>query len=94
MLLNAIRKPFQQLLINSGFELDDISSKLLESEDKYLIYDFLDYEFVNAIDKGIIEPKLTLKMAIENSVSVASLVLTTSCAIVDDPDKNQSVPLI
>ena len=46
-------------------------------------------EWVNMIDSGIIDPAKVTISALNNAVSIAGSLLTTECAIVDDPDEKK-----
>jgi chaperonin GroEL len=50
-------------------------------------YDALRGEFGNMVDKGIIDPAKVTRSALENAVSIASMVLTTNCLVTDIPEK-------
>jgi chaperonin GroEL len=39
------------------------------------------------IDKGIVDPAMVTRAAMENAVSIASMVLTTNCLITDTPEE-------
>jgi chaperonin GroEL len=50
-------------------------------------YDALRGEFGDMISKGIIDPAKVTRSALENAVSIASMVLTTNCLVTDIPEK-------
>ena len=53
-------------------------------------YDLKTEEFVDMIDKGIIDPTKVTRTALENAVSVAGTMLITECTIVDKPSDKET----
>jgi chaperonin GroEL len=41
------------------------------------------------MDKGIVDPAKVVRVTLQNGASIAGLMLTTECLIVDDPDKEK-----
>ncbi len=46
-------------------------------------------EYGDMIEMGIIDPTKVTRTAIENAVSIASMILMTECVIVDEPSKDE-----
>ena len=93
-LLNAIEKPFCQILKNAGIEKHH--TILSEVERGFNGYNIQTGEYVDMIEKGIIDPTKVTRTALENAVSVAGTMLITECTIVDDPEekKEDSMPMM
>jgi chaperonin GroEL len=85
ILLNAIEKPFIQILKNAG--IDKYHGILAAVEHDFKGYNIKTGEYVDMIEEGIIDPTKVTRTALENAVSVAGTMLITECTIVDDPDK-------
>ena len=85
ILLNAIEKPFIQILKNAG--IDKYHTILANVEENFDGYNIKTGEYVNMIEEGIIDPTKVTRTALENAVSVAGTMLITECTIVDDPDQ-------
>ena len=83
ILLNAIEKPFIQILKNAG--IDKYHSILSNVEENFDGYNIKTGEYVDMIEEGIIDPTKVTRTALENAVSVAGTMLITECTIVDDP---------
>ena len=88
IVLNAIEKPFIQILLNAGIDkyhsiLDKVSN---EKWDSNISYNIKTGEYVDMIEEGIIDPTKVTRTALENAVSVAGTMLITECTIVDDPE--------
>jgi chaperonin GroEL len=41
------------------------------------------------VERGIVDPTKVTRSALENAVSIASMVLTTNCLIAEIPEKRQ-----
>ena len=92
ILLNAIEKPFIQILKNAG--IDKYHSILSEVERGFNGYNIQTGEYVDFIKKGIIDPTKVTRTALENAVSVAGTMLITECTIVNDPEeKTEADPM-
>ena len=57
-------------------------SKVLEGEPNFG-YNAKSGTFVDMLKEGIIDPKKVTRVALENAASVAGMILTTECALVD-----------
>ena len=92
ILMNAIEKPFIQILKNAG--IDKYHSILSNVEDNFLGYNIKTKKYVDMIKEGIIDPTKVTRTALENAVSVAGTMLITECTIVDDPkSKDEADPM-
>ena len=87
ILLTAIEKPFIQILKNAG--IDKYHTILAEVERGFNGYNIQTGEYVDMIEKGIIDPTKVTRTALENAVSVAGTMLITECTIVDDPESDK-----
>lgn len=88
ILSNAIIAPFKQILTNIGLSAEDQS---LIMHDILLfdgsVYDARDKKIKNAFEAGIIDPVKVTRSALQNAVSIASLLSTTGGAIIFKRDK-------
>ena len=78
----ALEAPLRIIVENSGEEGSVIISKVLEG-DKNFGYDAKEGKFVDMLKNGIIDPKKVARVALENAASVAGMILTTECALID-----------
>ena len=78
----AIEAPIRTIVENAGGEGSIVISKVLESQDS-IGYDAKNEEYVDMLKAGIIDPKKVTRIALENAASVAGMILTTECAVVD-----------
>ena len=89
ILLNAIEKPFIQILKNAG--IDKYHAILANVEENFDGYNIKTGEYVNMVEAGIIDPTKVTRTALENAVSVAGTMLITECTIVDDPKEKEEM---
>jgi chaperonin GroEL len=87
ILLNAIEKPFIQILKNAG--IDKYHSILSAVEHDFKGYNIKTESYVDMIKEGIIDPTKVTRTALENAVSVAGTMLITECTIVNDPEEKK-----
>jgi len=78
----AIEEPLRQIAENAGNEGSVIVSKVLEGKGDFG-FNAKTEEFVNMHKAGIIDPTKVTRIALENAASVAGMILTTECALVD-----------
>jgi len=83
----AIESPLRTIVENAGGEGSVVVSKILEGK-KDFGYDAKTETYVDMLKAGIIDPKKVTRIALENAASVAGMILTTECALVDIKEAN------
>lgn len=83
----AIESPLRTIVQNAGGEGSVVINKVLEGK-KDFGYDAKTEEYVDMLKAGIIDPKKVTRIALENAASVAGMILTTECALVDIKEDN------
>lgn len=83
ILLDACKEPFAIIISNAGLNAEVIEKDL--PSDYTSGYDSKRNEYVNMIEKGIIDPTKVTRSAIENAASVSGLMLTTECVLIEEP---------
>ena len=78
----AIESPLRTIVGNAGGEGSVVVAKVIEGENNFG-YDAKTNTYGNMQEKGIIDPKKVTRIALENAASVAGMILTTECALVD-----------
>ena len=78
----AIESPLRTIVENAGGEGSVVVAKVLEGKGNFG-YDAKSENFVDLLKQGIIDPKKVTRIALENAASVAGMILTTECALVD-----------
>jgi len=85
---NALFSPALKILSNAGEKSELIIEKLLEKNNYSMIYDAQNQKIVCAFDKGIVDPTKVVRNAIQSSISVAALLVTTEAAIYENIKHN------
>lgn len=81
IILEAIEEPLRQMAKNAGKSPDIITNRVKHCSPE-MGYNFMTDELANMLDEGIIDPLKVTRCALQNAVSVASTLITTSHAIV------------
>ncbi len=82
ILKRAVEEPLRQIVENAGAEGSVVVSKVLEGKKDFGFNAKTD-AYVNMFKAGIIDPTKVTRIALENAASVAGMILTTECALVD-----------
>lgn len=78
----AIEAPLRTIVENAGKEGSVVAAKVYEGKGDFG-YNAKTDEYVDMLKAGIIDPKKVTRIALENAASVAGMILTTECALVD-----------
>ena len=93
IILKALEAPLRTIVENAGVEGSVIVSKVLESSREAFGYNAKSGQYTDMFRAGIIDPKKVTRVALENAASVAGMILTTECALVDiKEDKAAAMP--
>ena len=85
----AIESPLRTIVENAGGEGSVVINKVLEGK-KDFGYDAKTDTYVDMMKAGIIDPKKVTRVALENAASVAGMILTTECALIDLPEDDNA----
>ena len=89
---SALASPLSQILNNCGVGVkDDIVNYIKQNGGGY---DAKNEEFVDMYEAGIIDPKKVTRTALENAASVAGMILTTECMVVNKPEEKPQFPIM
>jgi chaperonin GroEL len=87
---NSLIAPAKRILDNAGIEPALILANLQKSNVTSNIYDARTQKVVDAFKHGILDPTKVVRNALQSSISVASLAITTEATICDVPAKNDA----
>jgi chaperonin GroEL len=82
----AAEEPLRQIIANAGGEGAIIVQKVREGKDDFG-YNARTEKFEKLYAAGVIDPTKVTRIAVENAASIASMLLTTECVIVDQPEE-------
>jgi chaperonin GroEL len=85
----AAEEPLRQIIANAGGEGAIIVQKVREGKDDFG-YNARTDKFEALYKAGVIDPTKVTRIAIENAASIAAMLLTTECVIVDQPEEANS----
>ena len=91
ILEKAMQAPIRLIAENSGYEGSVILNKVLEGEGDYG-FDADKEVYTNLLASGIMDPAKVTRAAVENSASVATMILTTESLVSDIPEKVPAAP--
>ena len=81
----ALESPIRTIVENSGGEGSVIIQKIREGKGDYG-YNAATDNFESMFKAGIIDPTKVSRLALENAASIAGLLITTECVVVDEPE--------
>ncbi len=87
ILKRAIEEPLRQIVANAGGEGAVIVQRVKEGKGGFG-YNARTETFEDLFESGVVDPTKVTRVAIENASSIASMLLTTECVIVDQPEEN------
>ncbi|MEA4997985.1 MAG: chaperonin GroEL [Candidatus Limiplasma sp.] len=92
IILRALEEPLRQISINAGIDGSVIVENIKNSHKNGYGYDALKGEYVDMIERGIIDPTKVTRSALQNAASVAAMVLTTESLVTDIPAPEPAAP--
>jgi chaperonin GroEL len=85
----AVNEPLRWIATNAGKDGSVVVDTVKKSP-KGVGYDAEDDEFVNMVEKGIIDPTKVVRTGLENASSIAVMVLVTEALVADIPEKEKT----
>jgi chaperonin GroEL len=79
----ALKAPMKQIANNAGFDAGVVVNNVEKSKDVNYGFNASNGEYVDMFEAGIIDPVKVSRIALQNAVSVSSLLLTTEATISD-----------
>jgi len=85
ILLRAIEEPLRQIVRNGGGDASVVVDKVKHGKGNFG-YNAATEEYGDMVEMGVIDPTKVTRLALQNAVSVAGLMLTTETAVVSKPE--------
>ncbi|MBQ8313721.1 MAG: chaperonin GroEL [Oscillospiraceae bacterium] len=92
IVLRALEEPIRQIAMNAGIDGSVIVENIKNAKKPGYGYDALKGEYVDMIERGIIDPTKVTRSALQNAASVAAMVLTTESLVADIPAPEPAAP--
>ena len=81
----ALKRPLKQIATNAGLEGSIVLEKVLDGEGAFG-YDAASEDYCDMVERGVIDPTKVVRTALENAVSVSSVLLSTDAVVGDLPE--------
>ena len=88
----AVEEPLRTIAGNGGYEGSVVVKEVLSMKGN-MGFDAANGDYVDMLEKGIIDPKKVTRSALQNAASIAGLLLTTECLITEIPEKEKPAPM-
>jgi len=88
----ALEEPLRQIANNAGLEGSVVLERVREQEKPGIGFDAITEDYVDMVKAGIVDPVKVARYALQNAVSIASLLLTTEALITDVPKEEPPMP--
>jgi chaperonin GroEL len=88
----AVESPLRTIVENAGGEGSVVIANVTDGKDDFGFIAKTG-EYVQMLAAGIIDPKKVTRVALENAASVAGMILTTECALIDIKEESASMPM-
>jgi chaperonin GroEL len=83
IIIRAIAAPIKQIASNAGFDAGVVANEVTKSENENIGFNAATGEYVDMFEAGIVDPTKVERVAMQNAVSVASLLLTSEATVSD-----------
>ncbi|CAJ0771561.1 MULTISPECIES: chaperonin GroEL [Ralstonia] len=90
IVLRAMEEPLRQIVTNAGDEASVVVANVIAGQGNYG-YNASTGEYGDLVEMGVLDPTKVTRTALQNAASVASLMLTTDCAVAELP-KDDAAP--
>ncbi|NJK38332.1 MAG: chaperonin GroEL [Oscillatoriales cyanobacterium RM2_1_1] len=87
----ALSAPLKRIAENAG-ENGAVIAERVKEKDFNVGYNAATNEFIDMFEAGIVDPAKVTRSALQNAASIAGMVLTTECIVVDKPEPKDGAP--
>src|ERR1700756_3580086 len=92
IVLKALESPTRQIAENAGVEGSLVVGRIMESKSETFGFDAQTEEYVDMLDKGIVDPAKVVRAALQDAASIAGLLVTTEAMIAEVPKDQPAMP--
>ena len=86
----AIEEPIRMIVQNAGGEASIVVERVRAAKDDAFGYNALTDTYENLMQAGVIDPTKVTRMALQNAASIAGLLLTTECTVVEYKEEKKA----
>jgi chaperonin GroEL len=83
----ALEEPIRMIVQNAGAEGSIVVGKVKESKEKNFGYNAATDQYEDLVKAGVIDPTKVTRTALQNAASIAGLLLTTECVVVEKKEE-------
>jgi len=92
IVLKALEAPIRQIAENSGVEGSIVVGKIMDNKSETYGFDAQTEEYVDMVEKGIIDPAKVVRAALQDAASIAGLLVTTEAMVAEVPKDKPAMP--
>lgn len=92
ILYKALAQPLYWIARNSGEDAGWVVRKVEEATQSDYGYNALTGKFGNVLKDGVVDPVKVTRLALQNAVSIGTMILTTEALVTDIPEKKDDLP--
>lgn len=89
----VVQSPIRQIAENAGFDGAVVANEVLNKADASYGYDAQNNKYGDMFKAGIVDPTKVVRTALQDASSVAGLLITTECAIIEKKDESAPNPM-
>jgi chaperonin GroEL len=89
----SLEEPIRMIVQNAGAEGSIVVGRIKESKDKNFGYNAQTDTYEDLVASGVIDPTKVTRTALQNAASIAGLLLTTECVVVEKKEKDKAPPM-
>jgi chaperonin GroEL len=92
IILRSLEEPLRQIAENAGAEGSIVLDKVRTNKNGNYGYNAQTDAYEDLVEAGVIDPTKVTRTALQNAASIASLLLTTECVVVERKDEEKAAP--
>ena len=92
IILRALEEPLRQIAENAGAEGSIVLDKVRSNKNQNYGYNAQSDDYEDLVEAGVIDPTKVTRTALQNAASIASLLLTTECVVVERKEEEKAAP--
>jgi chaperonin GroEL len=92
IVLRALEEPIRQIVENAGAEGSIVVDKVRTADSDTYGFNARTEQYEDLVEAGVIDPTKVTRTALQNAASIASLLLTTECVVVEKKEDEKAAP--
>ncbi len=92
IIMRSLEEPLRQIAENAGAEGSIVLDKVRSNKNPNYGYNAQTDDYEDLVEAGVIDPTKVTRTALQNAASIASLLLTTECVVVEKKEEDKAAP--